>query len=381
MTKVTIVGCGVVGATIAYELSRIPDLQVTVLDRQPPAQAATGAALGVLMGAISQKTKGRAWLMRQASLQRYETLIPELVATTGQAIPWNRQGIVLLCFEPDSRSRWQALVDLRRSQGWELELWTAEQVRSHCPQLDPPRLALAVYSPHDRQVDPTALTLALVQAAQKNGVVFHFDCEVTGFECARQDTDASQTCHHLLTTTQSIATDWVVVSAGLGSTPLTETAKHPIPIRPVLGQALEVQLDHPLGHAQFQPVITGEDVHIVPLMGNHSERRYWIGATIEFPATVNTDEIAANSDRLQEIWQAAMAFCPALQHATICKTWSGLRPRPSDRAAPVIERLNRYRNVLVATGHYRNGVLLAPATALAIRETILGGAKEGIEET
>lgn len=376
MTQIAIVGCGVVGATIAYELSQVPEFQVTVLDRQPPAQAATGAALGVLMGAISQKTKGRAWMMRQASLQRYETLIPELEDMTGQAIPWNRQGIVLLCFEPDNRSRWQALVDLRRSQGWELELWTVEQARSHCPHLDPSRLALAVYSPHDRQVDPTALTLALVQAAQQNGVVFHFDREVKGFDCSLTESEAAQTCHHVLTTAQSIAADWVIVSAGLGSTPLTQMAERPIPIRPVLGQALQVQLDQPLGNAQFQPVITGEDIHIVPLGGNYSTGCYWVGATVEFPAAVDTDDIAANADRLQEVWQAAIALCPALQQATICKTWSGLRPRPSDRAAPVIERLGGYRNVLVATGHYRNGVLLAPATALAIRKTILGEVKE-----
>jgi glycine/D-amino acid oxidase-like deaminating enzyme len=372
MTQIAIIGCGVVGATLAYELSQIPDLKVTVLDRQSPAQAATGAALGVLMGAISQKTRGRAWMMRQASLQRYETLIPELEAITGKAIPWNQQGILMLCFEADVRSRWQSLVDLRHTQGWELELWSVEQVRSRCPQIDPSRLTMAVYSPQDRQVDPTALTLALVAAAQKNGVVFHFDRKVTGFECSPKDPESTHTCHHVLTTAQPLAADWVIVAAGLGSTPLTQKAQRPVPIRPVLGQALQVHLDEPMGNAQFQPVITGEDIHIVPLAGG----RYWVGATVEFPPTVEDDEIVASADRLEEVWQAAIALCPALQHATIDKTWSGLRPRPSDRSAPVIERLSGYSNVLIASGHYRNGVLLAPATALAVRETILGEIKE-----
>lgn len=87
MTHVVVVGCGVVGAAIAYELSQFPDLSITVLDRQPPAQAATGAALGVLMGVISQKVKGNAWRMRQASLQRYETLIPELERSPNTPFP------------------------------------------------------------------------------------------------------------------------------------------------------------------------------------------------------------------------------------------------------------------------------------------------------
>jgi glycine/D-amino acid oxidase-like deaminating enzyme len=77
MSQVVVIGCGIIGAAIAYELSLVAGLEITVLDRQQPAQGATGAALGVLMGAISKKTKGRAWQLRQSSMQRYETLIPE----------------------------------------------------------------------------------------------------------------------------------------------------------------------------------------------------------------------------------------------------------------------------------------------------------------
>ena len=81
MSKIVIVGCGVVGAAIAYELSLISDLDITVIEKNTPASGSTGAALGVLMGAISQKKKGRAWRFRATSLKRYETLIPELEAT------------------------------------------------------------------------------------------------------------------------------------------------------------------------------------------------------------------------------------------------------------------------------------------------------------
>lgn len=91
MSHVVVIGCGVVGAAIAYELSQVPGLKITVLDKQPPAQGATGAALGVLMGVISHKIKGNAWQMREASIQRYETLIPELEALTQLKIPFNRQ--------------------------------------------------------------------------------------------------------------------------------------------------------------------------------------------------------------------------------------------------------------------------------------------------
>ncbi len=374
MQQVVIIGCGVVGATIAYELSQIAGLEITVLDRQPPAQASTGAALGVLMGIISQKIKGRAWALRQSSLQRYATLIPELEAI-GLEVPHNQQGILRLCFEGEDQPRWQALKEIRQAQGWRLEIWESDRLQSCCPQVMNARVVGAVYSPQDTQIDPTALTLALVKAAQQNGVTFHFNAEVKSFECtlgSAQNTGSAQnsglaqnSCQTVHTQTDRFSADWVVIAAGLGSTALTQVSPQPLEIRPVLGQALRVKLAQPLGDRAFQPVITGEDIHIVPL-GNGE---YWVGATVEFPT--DTGNVVAADDRLQEVWQGAIALCPALADATILRTWSGLRPRPHNRPAPIVEPLMGYTNILLATGHYRNGVLLAPATAQQIREMIL----------
>lgn len=366
MKQIAIIGCGVVGASIAYELSQNPELQITVFDRQPPAQASTGAALGVLMGAISQKVKGRAWAMRQASLRRYATLIPELEAITGRKLPWNQQGILLLRFQPGDLASWQQLVEIRRSQGWQLQLWELDKLRAYCPQVTHPGVVGAVYSPDDRQVDPTALTLALVAAAEHQGVCFRFGEAV----CQWSMTEATDRPYRVQTDRDTLAVDWIVITAGLGSAQLTQTNQRPVNLQPVLGQAMQVQLAKPMGNLDFQPVITGEDIHIVPM----EQGKYWVGATVEFPAP--SGEATANPDRLQEIWQGAVALCPELIQGTIVKSWSGLRPRPSDRPAPVIEPLVDYSQVLIATGHYRNGVLLAPATALAIREAIVGQRSE-----
>ena len=357
MSQVVIIGCGVVGAAIAYELSLIPGLTITVLDKQPPAQAATGAALGVLMGVISHKIKGNAWKMRQTSIQRYETLIPELEALLERQIPFNRQGILMLCFAGEDLSHWEKLVEIRQSQGWHLEIWDAAQLQSRCPQLSHEMIG-AIYSPQDRQLDPVALTLALVDAAQRNGVTFKFGVTVLEDECTNAD------IRHIQTTAGQVDVDWLIVAAGLGSTPFTASLKQPIDIRPVLGQALHLRLAQPIGRADFQPTITGNDVHIVPV----TDTECWVGATVEFPS--NGDEIVADAALLEKVKQQAIAFCPSLEEATIIKTWSGLRPRPEGRPAPVIGLLPGYSNVLLATGHYRNGVLLAPATAHAIRELI-----------
>ncbi|MDZ7960006.1 MAG: FAD-dependent oxidoreductase [Aulosira sp. DedQUE10] len=359
MSHVVIIGCGVVGAAIAYELSQVKGLNITVLDSKPPAQASTGAALGVLMGVISQKIKGKAWQIRQTSIQRYETLIPELEAITGRKIPFNRQGILSLCLEEENLADREKLLEIRHSQGWQLEIWDKAKLQNLCPQIDNEKIIGAVYSPQDRQLDPTALTLALVEAAQHNGVTCKFGVTVLSAQ------SSPQFCHQLETTAGTITADWFVVAAGLGSTPLTAQLNQKIDIRPVLGQALQVSLGHPLGNPAFQPAITGNDVHIVPVGCGD----YWIGATVEFPS--NGNEIPPNQELLESVRQQAIAFCPELATATIIRTWSGLRPRPEGRPAPVIGKLPGFSNVLLATGHYRNGVLLAPATAYAIREMII----------
>jgi glycine/D-amino acid oxidase-like deaminating enzyme len=374
MIRVAIIGCGIVGASIAFELSQFPELKVTVFDKQPPAQGSTGAALGVLMGVISHKTKGRNWQLRETSLQRYETLIPELEAVTGRKIPFNKQGILMLCSEGEDLSKWEKLIATRDSQGWQLELWDRERVRDRCPHLYlNDKIIAAIYSPQDRQVDPTALTLALVDAAKLKGVNFEFGVEVQGI--TELDSQVSQIqLPSSITVNMSCGTgilpvaenfDRLIVCAGLGSAAVTASLNQLVDIRPVLGQALHLLTPNPVGNPDFSPVITCDDVHIVPL-GN---QEFWVGATVEF--SENGGEIQANADMLAQVMARASFLCPALAFASIIRKWSGLRPRPEGRPAPIIGTLPGNDRVFIASGHYRNGVLLAPATARSIREMIL----------
>jgi len=374
MVRVAIIGCGIVGASIAFELSQFPELKVTVFDKQPPAQGSTGAALGVLMGVISHKTKGRNWQLRETSLQRYETLIPELEAVTGRKIPFNKQGILMLCSEGEDLSKWEKLIATRQSQGWQLELWDVERVRDGCPHLYlNDKIIAAIYSPQDRQVDPTALTLALVDAAKLKGVNFEFGVEVQGITELNSQVSGIQ-LPSSIAVNKSCGTgilpvienfDRLIVCAGLGSAAVTASLNQLVDIRPVLGQALHLLTPTPVGNPDFSPVITCDDVHIVPL-GN---QEFWVGATLEF--SENGGEIEANADMLEQVRARASSLCPALAFASIIRKWSGLRPRPEGRPAPIIGTLPGNDHVFIASGHYRNGVLLASATARSIREMIL----------
>ena len=358
MSKIVIIGCGVVGAILAYELSLIPNLEITVIDKNMPATGATSAALGVLMGIISHKKKGRAWRLRENSIRRYQTLIPELSAKTGLEIAVNKYGIFKLLFEGDDLEKWQKLAEFRHAQGWNLKIGDRSYVRQHCPQIDHENLIGAVYSPQDGQIHPVQLTQAAIAAAQANGVEFRFQTRIEEFKI--DVTQALSTCQQLITNHDTIPVDYLIITAGLGATPLTQTLQQTIPIRPVVGQAMEFGLERPLGNPDFQPAITGNDIHIVPLGNN----KYWLGATVEFPDV--TGASIAEPKLLEQIIQDAIAFCPQLQEAQILRTWSGKRPRPEGIPAPIIEELTGYNNIVMATAHYRNGVLLAPATALEV---------------
>ncbi len=368
MTQVTIIGCGVVGAAIAYELSLVSNLEITVIDHsEEPAQGATQAALGVLMGIISHKVKGRLWRLREQSILRYQTLIPELEVAA--PISFNRQGILMLCFPDEDMAQWEKLAGTRRAQGWQLDLLDPIEVRRRYPQLGTVEIVGAVHSPQDGQVDPVALTRALVRAAERNGVKFRFGERVERINYT--EGESGKRCDRLTTSRDNLAVDWLVLSAGLGSTALTEGFNCPVEIRPVLGQALHLRLDHPMGNGDRQPVITGDDVHIVPSQGGEQAvTDYWVGATVEFKGENNPTQ--GDPFLLKQLWQRSIEFCPDLARGEIVRTWAGLRPRPEGQPAPIIGPLPGFEKVLLATGHYRNGVLLAPATALDIRQAIAG---------
>ncbi|WP_373480838.1 NAD(P)/FAD-dependent oxidoreductase [Geminocystis sp.] len=364
MTKIIIIGSGIVGSTIAYELSHYPHLDITLIDEKNPGTGSTGAALGILMGIISHKTKGRAWRLRESSLQRYQTLIPELESLTGLHIPCNNDGLVKLLFPDDDLTKWEKLAQIRSDQGYNLHIWDQSLLKYHCPEVDVSSLLGAIYSPCDRQISPTFLTKALVKGASLKGVKCLFGVKVENLKIVKNHEGNNSHCQQVQLGNESLSADWVILATALGTSSILQTLGSNIAIKPVLGQALLLKHNTWQTKNNFNPVITGNDIHIAP-MGNDE---FWLGATLEFPD--NQDQIIPDEELLINLQQQAISFCPSLRDAPTMLSWTGKRPRPEGKSAPVIEKLADYDNIILATGHYRNGILLAPATALSVLELI-----------
>lgn len=343
--QVVIVGCGVVGAAIAYQLSR-SSFSVQVIEaRSQPAMGATGAALGVLMAACSQKPHGDLVRLRLASLSLYDRLISDLIAETGIGIPYNRAGILSLYDATDAEAKWLPTILARQVQGFKLDWLDTEALRSQYPKL---KASSGMYSECDRALNPTKLVQALVQAATQNGADFVFNRPVERLADLPK-------------------ADWTVITAGLGSNPLLDFGDRgdaPLLI-PVGGQAIEVylpgldvpQVIHAVG-------ADGSDINIVPL----GQDRYWIGATVEFEPT----ELPRDAN-IAALLDQASQFCPIMQQAEVLKTWAGDRPRPRQARSPILGFVPGDRKLLVATGHYRNGILMAPISAQIITDLIVQG--------
>ncbi|NKB17605.1 MAG: FAD-binding oxidoreductase [Pseudanabaena sp. CRU_2_10] len=161
--------------------------------------------------------------------------------------------------------------------------------------------------------------------------------------------------------------DWTVITAGLGSNPLLDFGDRgdaPLLI-PVGGQAIEVYLPGlDVAHVIHAVGADGSDINIVPL----GQDRYWIGATVEFDLTELPRE--ANIAALLE---KASQVCPMMAQAEVLKTWAGYRPRPRQSRSPILGFVPGHQNLLVATGHYRNGILMAPISAQIITDLIAHG--------
>ena len=313
------------------------------LKGQQTANSGSNAALGVLMGQVFHRSSGRAWRLRQRSLELWQQWIA-LLEAQGHSLP-RRRGVLLLASDEQELVRQRRLCEERQAKGFPLEHWEQTKLQTLEPSL--PKAALGgLFSPADGQIDPTMAMAALRADAERLGLISQAE-EASILE--RHNGVWHVECHG----GKRLECSWVVLSAGLHSAALIEPLGHAMPMEPVLGQALELELDNPCDW-QWPGAVVWRGINLVPRPDRPGGNVFWLGATLE-PGT------EANAATLAELRGWAHADLHWLHRARVVRQWQGLRARPTQQPAPLLCKLEP--GLIMASGHYRNGILLAPASA------------------
>jgi glycine oxidase len=352
---VLIIGAGVVGLGIGWRLAQ-RGAAVTLFDRAEAGSGASHAAAGML-AVCAEAEPGEEHLIALGRLSQalWPDFAAEVEELSGRSIDLRREGTLVVALTADDQARIQHHLEFQRSLGLPVEWISAREARRREPHLA--SIAGAVWSPEDGQVDNRKLVAALKVACVRAGADIHEHQEVrrilTVGERAAGVELADRSQHHA---------DIVVLAAGAWSRSI-EGLPPPLrpPVRPVKGQMIALQMDPaaPL----LRHVIRAPNVYLVPRL----DGRLVLGATVEekgFDPALTAGGILA---LLEPAWRTV----PAIEELTIAEMWVGHRPGSRDDA-PILG-YGPVEGLVYATGHHRNGILLAPVTAEAVDVLVRGG--------
>jgi glycine oxidase ThiO len=328
---VGVVGGGVVSLAIALEL-RQKGASVTLLCREA-AQAATQAAAGMLAPQAEAISPGPMLDLCLKSRSLYPDWTQKLEILSGVNPGYWDCGILAPVYEKQNHS----------------PLWLNAEIHQHQTGLSP-EVVGGWWFPEDGQVDNRALSRALWVAVQELGV------EIRTGVTVEEIVGEGDRVTHLQTSEGDWQAEHYILATGAWSQDLLS-----IPVSPKKGQMLSVRVPDSSRELPLQTVLYGSEVYIVP----RQDGRIVIGATSE-----NVGFTSGNTPLgMQTLLSAAIRLYPDLQHFPIQEFWWGFRPATPDEL-PILGE-SPFQNLTLATGHYRNGILLAPITGALIAEFVL----------
>ena len=355
---VAIIGGGVIGASIAFELAGAK-LRTIILERQLPGREASWAAAGMLSPAPHVSEDAPLTPLGNESLRVYPEFIARLENASGIATHFARNGSLELLFAEDGEFERDRIVGENRELGVLCEAFGLDQARGFEPSMNPGARA-AMWFSEEATVEPRLLMDALLIAAEHRGVEIRANCPVTDLICE------GERCNGVVAGGEKIGAKHVIVAAGCFSRTIAEnkSAGNDIlaryaPTHPVLGQMIALQAPG----VRLRRVLRSKGHYVVP----RQDGRIVAGSTLEDLGFQNN----VSADGVREIFDSARELVPELAGAEVVETWAGLRPGTPD-GLPILGP-TEVQGLLIATGHYRNGILLAPITAKLIREWIKHG--------
>ena len=359
-TDVAIVGGGVIGLSIAWRFAQA-GLAVTVFERDAVGAGASLAATGMLAAATELEPGGGDLLALALESQRlWPQFRAELEQRSGIDIDYRDEGTIEVALGRDEVDRLRFRHELQRRAGLATHWLDGTAVRAREPALRP-AVTAGIFCAEDHQVDPRRLVPALRRAVTACGGIVLETTAVDALDIAGGRVVGVVTGQGVC-----VAKTVVIANGAWAGELLGDTLA--IPVRPLKGQALALRTTARTGTPTH--VVWTEQVHLAPKAGG----RLIVGSTVEecgFDRSVTAGGVFA-------LLEGARRALPSIEDMEIEAIWNGLRPT-SDDDAPILGDAG-LTNLVLATGHHRNGILLAPVTAQAIHDLVVAGAMTGAAE-
>ncbi|MDE0399981.1 MAG: glycine oxidase ThiO [Candidatus Poribacteria bacterium] len=358
--KIIIIGGGVIGLGIGWQLAKA-GTAVTIYERAEVGRAASWAAAGML-APLAEAHSEEPELLKLGceSLDRYPQWTVELEADAEMSIGYRVEGTLIVGLEPDDtyqlRHIYEAQQHLRLDVNW-LNGREARDIESALS----PRVTAAIHCASDYQVDNRRMVTALQRAYQASGGVLHEKSAIERVVIKNGIATGVQVHGNFQ------EADIVILSAGCWSAQIAGIPDANLPpVRPVKGQMLALQMEEGITIKSVIRTVRARypvPVYLVP----RADGRLIVGATSEEMGFDTRLTVGGVFELLRGAWEAV----PGVYELPILETWTGLRPGSRDNA-PILGK-TPIENLIYATGHYRNGILLTPITAYEIAKLILTG--------
>jgi glycine oxidase len=346
---VLIVGAGIQGSSVALRLAQA-GLRVVVLERAVPGAEASSAAGGILSPGVEAAEPGPFYSLCRASLARYPGLVREVEALSGMALSYRTLGTLEVALDDEHAKILAARAEKILAHGLPVEVLDGAALHRLEPAISGAARG-ALFFPDEATLDPRALSRAVYVAAARSGASF-----VAGQ--VRRIVTSGGRVSGVEHDTGAIEAGAVVLAAGSWSLLVEGHGLPPGAVRPVRGQIAVLDTRPPL---LARAVFSGHG-YVVP----RPDGRILVGSTMEEVGF----EKAVTAEGLRHVLGVAIGIAPELGRAPVVETWSNFRPASPD-GEPILGP-GTIPGLYYATGHTRNGILLAPVTADAIAAAVLG---------
>ena len=342
-----IAGGGVIGGAIALELA-CAGLRVGIFDRQQPGQEASWASAGILSPAPESPQMIVMVPLGKASLALYPKFVAQVEEISGKSTGFRPKGTLQALFSDDTKAELSTIIALHHGLGLKAEPLRAEDARELEPALSE-EVEAAVFRPEEASVDNRALTVSILEAAQRRGA------EIVSGNGAKAIWHAGDRCAGLILHNEKVEAKWTIIAAGCFSAAIEGIGPY-APVRPAKGQMVALRGDD----LKMERVLWSEKIYLVP----RNDGRIVAGATVEYAGF----DKRTTAGGIEKILSAAIDLAPGLANARIEETWAGLRPDSPDHL-PILGPTD-IDGLVMATGHFRSGILLTPITARLICEWV-----------